>query len=88
MSFPYLADKVSPTDVWPPLLDVSQHELHAQALCHHLFRTRSIDVTTDHGVVILQGQVQSFYEKQLAQEVVRRLDGVHRVENRIEVAYS
>lgn len=65
-----------------------QDELLAQALCHHLFRRRSIDLSATHGVVLLQGEVQSYYEKQLAQEVVRRIDGVKRVENQIEVAYD
>jgi hypothetical protein len=65
-----------------------ERELLAQALCHHLFRSRQIDLSANHGVVILQGEVQSFYEKQLAQEVVRRIDGVQRVENQIEVTYG
>jgi osmotically-inducible protein OsmY len=65
-----------------------QHELLRQTLGHHLFRSRQIDVCADQGVVVLQGEVQSFYEKQLAQEVVRRIDGVQRVENEIEVAYG
>jgi osmotically-inducible protein OsmY len=65
-----------------------QRELLRQALGHHLFRARQIDVCADQGVVLLQGEVQSYYEKQLAQEVVRRLDGVERVENEIEVAYA
>lgn len=65
-----------------------EQELLAQALCHHLFRNRPIDLSAARGVVILQGEVQSFYEKQLAQEVIRRFDGVQRVENQIEVEYS
>jgi osmotically-inducible protein OsmY len=71
----------------PDSLDL-QEELQAQALCHHLFRNRSIDLSATHGVVILQGEVQSYYEKQLDQEVVRRIVGVERVENQIEVAYD
>jgi len=73
-----------------PSLEVDQweQELVAQALCHHLFRTRPIDLSAARGVVILQGEVQSYYEKQLAQEVVRRIGGVERVENQLAVAYE
>jgi osmotically-inducible protein OsmY len=65
-----------------------EQELLAQASCHHLFRSRPIDLSATRGVVILQGEVHSYYEKQLAQEVVRRIVGVERVENQIEVEYS
>ena len=37
------------------------------------------------GTLILQGQLSSFYEKQLAQEAVRALEGVEQIVNRIEV---
>ena len=40
------------------------------------------------GYVVLTGTVTSFYEKQIAQEFVRRCEGVRQVDNRIEVAYS
>jgi osmotically-inducible protein OsmY len=38
------------------------------------------------GVLKLQGRVSSFYLKQLAQEAVSALHGVHSVVNEIEVA--
>ena len=38
-----------------------------------------------HGLLILRGQVDSYYEKQLAQEAVARLEGVDQVVNEIEV---
>jgi osmotically-inducible protein OsmY len=37
------------------------------------------------GTLYLRGQTHSFYRKQLAQEAVRRLDGVVTVVNKIEV---
>ncbi len=72
----------------PHVAESWEHELLGQALCHHLFRTRAIALSATHGIVILRGEVQSYYEKQLAQEVVRRLGGVERVENQLEVAYG
>jgi osmotically-inducible protein OsmY len=37
------------------------------------------------GVLYLRGQSRSFYQKQMAQETVRKIDGVARVVNEIEV---
>ncbi len=37
------------------------------------------------GRVVLRGVVPSFYQKQIAQEVVRAIEGVERVENRLDV---
>lgn len=45
------------------------------------------DVSCDcrGGVLYLRGHTHSFYQKQLAQESVRRLDGIQTVVNEIEV---
>jgi hypothetical protein len=37
------------------------------------------------GALVLRGCLPSYYLKQVAQEVVARLDGVIRIDNRIEV---
>lgn len=47
------------------------------------FRVEAAD-----GAVRLHGKVTTFFEKQMAQEVVRRLDGVQQVENLLEVSWS
>ena len=41
-----------------------------------------------HGLLFLRGQVESYYEKQLAQEAVARLEGVAQVVNQLEVAWG
>ncbi len=41
----------------------------------------------DRGRLFLRGQVPSFYLKQLAQEAVVGLQGVHQVVNEIEVVW-
>jgi osmotically-inducible protein OsmY len=67
---------------------------HEQALCdrvsHALRRDpylsrRNLRFESQEGKVKLSGVVQSYYQKQMAQEVVRRIDGVDRVENELEV---
>ena len=41
-----------------------------------------------HGLLVLQGWVESYYEKQLAQEAVARLPGVAQVVNQLEVTWG
>jgi osmotically-inducible protein OsmY len=46
---------------------------------------RNVSCEYDEGVLFLRGQVPSFFQKQLAQEAVFKLDGVTSVVNQIEV---
>jgi osmotically-inducible protein OsmY len=41
-----------------------------------------------NGVLVLRGCLPSYYLKQVAQEVVARLDGVERIDNQIQVMTS
>lgn len=41
----------------------------------------------ESGIVILHGRVRSFFEKQMAQETLKRLDGVEKVVNELEVEW-
>jgi osmotically-inducible protein OsmY len=43
---------------------------------------------TCEGRVILRGIVASYFQKQMAQEAVRRIDGVRSVTNELEVSWS
>ena len=40
------------------------------------------------GRVVLSGVVPSYYQKQIAQEVVRMVEGVEQVENQMQVDWS
>ena len=46
---------------------------------------RSLRVATHAGRVTLRGVVRSYYQKQMAQESLRRVDGVQCIDNRLEV---
>ena len=46
---------------------------------------RDLLCETDQGRVILRGRVQSFFEKQMAQETVRQVEGIVSIENCLEV---
>jgi osmotically-inducible protein OsmY len=48
---------------------------------------RQVQVEANEGNVRLEGTVSSFFQKQMAQEIVRRVDGVLSVENQLKVAW-
>ena len=41
----------------------------------------------EQGIVVLHGRVQSFFQKQMAQEALKRLEGVEKVINELEVEW-
>jgi len=45
----------------------------------------ALQFQTEEGRVILRGVVRSFFQKQMAQEALRRVDGVHEISNELEV---
>jgi osmotically-inducible protein OsmY len=49
---------------------------------------RSLRFETDSGRVTLRGVVHSYFQKQMAQEAVRRVDGVEEILNELEVAWA
>jgi osmotically-inducible protein OsmY len=55
---------------------------------HPHLKRRKLRFETQEGHVVLRGVVGSYYHKQLAQEAVRRLEGVHSIENNLEVDWT
>lgn len=49
---------------------------------------RKLRFEAQQGRVVLRGTVNSYYQKQMAQEALRRLEGVHHIENQLEVAWT
>jgi osmotically-inducible protein OsmY len=54
----------------------------------YLAKDNGVDVSTDDGRVTLHGKVYTFYQKQMAQEIIRRVDGVTEIRNQLEVHWS
>ncbi|MGQ9575211.1 MAG: BON domain-containing protein [Thermoguttaceae bacterium] len=50
------------------------------------FSHRDLRFETDQGRVVLRGVVRSYFQKQMAQEAVRRVDGVEEVFNELVVS--
>jgi len=46
---------------------------------------RQMRIDALNGVIKLEGAVNSFFQKQMAQELMRRVDGVTRVDNQLSV---
>ena len=49
---------------------------------------RNLRIETEQGHVTLLGVVSSYYQKQMAQEALRRVDGVESIENHLEVNWD
>jgi len=47
---------------------------------------QTLQIEMRPGRIVLRGVVRSYYQKQVAQEVVRLVDGVGRIENQLHVA--
>jgi len=67
----------------PALLDQVQGALSRSPYVS----TRELRVEAREGVVRLEGAVRSFFHKQMAQELIRRVDGVERIENCLHVEW-
>ena len=63
--------------------------LHEQVKCvldrSPYISQNQVQIEASAGRVRLEGTVGTFYQKQMAQELARRVDGVERVENQLQV---
>ena len=50
--------------------------------------SRQVRIEARQGHVVLKGSVDSFFQKQMAQEAIRRVDGVESIENLLEVSWA
>jgi osmotically-inducible protein OsmY len=49
---------------------------------------RSISCKAERGVLVLEGKLSTFFQKQLAQEIAAHIEGVVQIVNQIEVVSS
>jgi osmotically-inducible protein OsmY len=50
--------------------------------------SRQVSVEALDGRVTLKGNVGTFFQKQMAQEAIRRVDGVQLIDNLLEVTWA
>jgi len=48
---------------------------------------RKLRFEAEAGRVVLRGTVSTFFQKQMAQEALRRIDGIQEIENQLEVSW-
>ncbi|MGY8767560.1 MAG: BON domain-containing protein [Pirellulales bacterium] len=48
--------------------------------------SRQLRFENKEGRLVLKGTVDSYFQKQMAQESLRQIDGVNEIENQLEVA--
>lgn len=46
---------------------------------------RGLMLETNEGRVTIRGEVASFFEKQMAQEALRRVEGIQEIDNQLQV---
>ena len=51
------------------------------------FNGRRLRFEAEEGRVILSGSVSTWFQKQMAQEIVRRIEGVREIDNCLEVSW-
>jgi osmotically-inducible protein OsmY len=51
------------------------------------FSSRQLRFETEDGRVVLSGVVGTYFQKQMAQEIVRRIEGVREIDNCLEVKW-
>jgi len=68
----------------------SQHfdELVREAITRSPYLSqKNLRLETIEGRVILRGQVGSYYQKQMAQEALRNVEGIEAIDNCLEVSW-
>lgn len=49
---------------------------------------RQLVIETEADTVVVRGKVDTYYQKQMAQEIMRRVEGVQKIDNQLEVAWG
>lgn len=61
--------------------EVKNAFVHNPHLNHH-----SVHITANQGKVRLEGEVGTFFEKQMAQEAIRNISGIEQIDNELIVS--
>jgi osmotically-inducible protein OsmY len=77
-------EKLATTMIDVPL---DHRVLHALEQNPHVVR-RNLRFETQQGRVTLRGVVGTYYQKQMAQEAIRRVEGVEEIANELEVCWG
>jgi len=62
--------------------------LHRALSSNPYVPSRQVSIEAADGHVVLKGNVGTFFQKQMAQEAIRRVDGVQLIDNLLEVTWA
>ena len=62
--------------------------IHSAIATNPYLAGRKLRYEAESGRVVLQGTVSTYFQKQMAQEALRRIDGVREIENQLEVSWA
>jgi osmotically-inducible protein OsmY len=72
-----------------PTLDLPLEEQAHAAIKRSPYLARErLQLEATGGRVVLKGVVGTYFQKQMAQEALRRVDGIHEIENNLEVSWG
>ena len=63
-------------------------QIHEALVSNPHVPSREVRVEEAGGRIVLKGSVRSFFQKQMAQEAIRRIDGVEGIDNLLEVNWA
>ena len=62
-------------------------QIHDAVVHNPHLNHRKMHIRTESGRVTIRGTVHSFFEKQMAQEALRKIEGVRAIENQLAVSW-
>jgi osmotically-inducible protein OsmY len=62
--------------------------IHNALTANPFVPNRQVRFEAADGRVVLKGNVGTFFQKQMAQEAIRRIDGVEGIDNLLEVTWA
>jgi hypothetical protein len=73
----------------PNMIDMPLEDRVMTALDDNPYLSRrTLRFETEEGRVILRGVVNTFFQKQMAQEALRRVEGIEEISNELEVSWA
>jgi osmotically-inducible protein OsmY len=80
----HVQTRINSTQAPAPLSD----RIHSALSTNPYVPSRQVHIEAANGRVVLKGNVGSFFQKQMAQEAIRRIDGVQLIDNLLEVTWA
>jgi osmotically-inducible protein OsmY len=69
-------------------IDTLYHRVKSALCSHPNVPDRVLRFEAANGRVVLQGRVYSYFQKQMAQEALRSVQGIEQIDNQLEVEWA